>query len=112
MSGTNIETMRKHLMDTLADLRNPEKPMEVDRARAIAQVASALIDSARVEVEFLKTIGDELAQGTGFIPMFPKASGGSWNPNPGQGSGAEPAPPGDGKPLPKGVLGVTQHRLR
>lgn len=111
MSGTNIEAMRKHLMDTLADLRNPEKPMEVDRARAIAQVASALIDSARVEVEFLKTIGDESATGTGFIPKsLPGGNGGSWSPKPG--SAPDPALPGDGKPLPKGVLGVTQHRLR
>ena len=41
-------------MDTLADLRNRETPMEPDRARAVAQVASVLIDSAKVENDYLK----------------------------------------------------------
>ena len=66
--STNIEQLRSHLMDTLADLRNPEKPMEVDRARAIAQVAAVLVDSARVEVDFIKATDSE---GSGFIPAQP-----------------------------------------
>lgn len=56
----NIDEVRTELLGTLKDLRNREKPMEPDRARAIAQVASVLVDSARVEVEYLKAInGDE-----------------------------------------------------
>lgn len=50
----HIQQVRKHLMDTLADLRNREAPMEVDRARAIAQVASVLVDTAKVEIDYLK----------------------------------------------------------
>jgi hypothetical protein len=54
----HIDQVREHLMQTLADLRNREQPMEVDRARAVAQVASVLVDTARVEVDYLKHIGE------------------------------------------------------
>lgn len=54
----HIDQVREHLMQTLADLRNREQPMEVDRARAVAQVASVLVDTARVEVDYLKQIGE------------------------------------------------------
>jgi hypothetical protein len=49
--------LRGALLSTLADLRNRETPMEPDRARAIAQVAGVLVDSAKVEIEYLKAIG-------------------------------------------------------
>ena len=54
MSTPHITQLRQHLMDTLADLRNRETPIEPDRARAVAQVASVLIDSAKVENDYLK----------------------------------------------------------
>jgi hypothetical protein len=41
-------------MDTLADLRNKTNPMEIKRALAIKEVAGALIDTARVENDYLK----------------------------------------------------------
>jgi hypothetical protein len=106
--STNVEAMRKHLMDTLADLRNRETPMEVDRARAIAQVASALIDSARVEVEFLKVTGVDANPQTGFFA--PRLPGGSWDPQ--QTGVTPPTTPTTVKQLPKGVLGVTKHVAR
>lgn len=49
-----MDDLRAHLLGTLADLRNRENPMEPDRARAVAQVAAVLVDSARVEVDFLR----------------------------------------------------------
>lgn len=57
----HINQLRQHLLDTLADLRNTEKPMEPDRARAVAQVAGVLVDSARVEVDYLRVTGQEKA---------------------------------------------------
>lgn len=54
MSTPHITLVRQQLLDTLADLRNREQPMDVDRARAVAQVASVLVDTAKVEVEYLK----------------------------------------------------------
>lgn len=62
MSTPHINQLRQHLLDTLADLRNREQPMEPDRARAVAQVAGVLVDSARVEVDYLKATGQDRAQ--------------------------------------------------
>ena len=59
MSTPHINTLRQHLMDTLADLRNRNSPMEPDRARAVAQVASVLVDTAKVEVDYLKATGQD-----------------------------------------------------
>ncbi len=61
MSNTNphINQLREQLLATLADLRNTTQPMEPDRARAVAQVAGVLVDSARVEVEYLKATGQD-----------------------------------------------------
>lgn len=61
MSTPHINTLREHLLATLADLRNRENPMEPDRARALAQVAAVLVDSAKVEVDYLKTTGQDRA---------------------------------------------------
>jgi hypothetical protein len=52
--NTNINELREHLMGTLASLRDRDNPMEPDRARAVAQVASVLVDTARVEVDYIK----------------------------------------------------------
>lgn len=46
--------MREHLLNTLADLRRVENPMPIDRAKAVAEVAAVLVNSAKVEVEYLK----------------------------------------------------------
>lgn len=54
---STITDMREHLMQTLAGLRDRENPMDVDRARAVAQVASVLVDSAKVEVDYIKATG-------------------------------------------------------
>ena len=55
----HIQQLRAHLMDTLADLRNRDKPMEPDRARAVAQVASVLVDTAKVEIDYLKATNQD-----------------------------------------------------
>jgi hypothetical protein len=55
----HIEQVRQALLDTLADLRNREQPMDIDRAKAVATVASVLVDTARVENEYLKITGND-----------------------------------------------------
>lgn len=59
MSTPHINTLRAELLATLADLRNRHNPMEPDRAKAIAQVASVLVDTAKVEVEYIKITGQD-----------------------------------------------------
>ena len=64
----NMAELRRHLMETLAGLRDRESPMEVDRARAVAQVASVLVDTAKVEVDYLRATGQSRA---GFLEEPP-----------------------------------------
>lgn len=58
----NINELRAELLGTLKDLRNREQPMEPDRARAIAQVASVMVDTARVEVDFLRVTNKDRSE--------------------------------------------------
>lgn len=60
----NIDALRNHLFNTLDALTDRDKPMEIERAKAIADVAQVIINSAKVEVEHLKVAG---GKGTGFI---------------------------------------------
>ena len=80
----DINELREHLFATLRGLRDQDNPLELDRARAISQVAGTLIDSARVEVEFIRATGKE--SHTGFVPDETPA-------------------------LPDGVVSVRRHRI-
>lgn len=60
-----IESLREHLFETLAALKNKDDPMDIDRAKAVSDVAGRLIDSAKVEVDFVKATGAEY--GSGFL---------------------------------------------
>jgi hypothetical protein len=85
----DISELRDHLFATLRGLRDKDAPIDLDRARAISQVAGTIIDSARVEVEFAKVTGRETT--SGFLP-------GATDP--------------DGAPLPPGITGIRRHRLQ
>lgn len=80
----HINDLRGHLMGTLASLRDRTNPMEPDRARAIAQVASVLVDTAKVEVDYLRATNQDRA---GFLDTRVRAE------------------------LPNGIKGVTVHRI-
>lgn len=64
--------MRKMLMETLADLRRQENPIPIDRARAIADVATVIVNSARVEVEYLRVTQQQRGQ---FFEALPGPGG-------------------------------------
>lgn len=51
-----IEDLRNHLFETLEALKDEEHPMDVERARAIADVGRVIVDSAKVEVQFLERV--------------------------------------------------------
>ena len=63
-----IEDLRNHLFETIEMLKDDEKPMALDRAKTIAEVAQTLINVAKVEVQFLEATGGR--KGTGFIPQL------------------------------------------
>lgn len=76
-----IEDLRDHLFETIESLKSDKNPMEIDRAKAIADVAKVMIESAKVEVEHLKVLeglgmrvqaNPDGSIGTGFIATAPR----------------------------------------
>jgi hypothetical protein len=84
--SNNITELRTHLFATLQALRDKDNPMDIARARAISEVAKTVIDSAKVEVEYLKVAG-------GGESTFIDSGVGANN-------------------LPPGITGRTVHRLK
>lgn len=70
MVKNRIEDLRDHLFETIEALKDTENPMALDRAKAISDVAQTIINSAKVEVAFIKETGGMF--GTGFIPGEPR----------------------------------------
>lgn len=66
----DIAELRGHLFATLKALQDPANPMDIERAKAIADVAGRVIDTAKVEVQYMNVAG---GKGTGFIPEAPRA---------------------------------------
>jgi len=50
--------LRDHLFATLEALQDKDAPMDIERAKAIAGVAQVLINSAKIEVDLVNTIGE------------------------------------------------------
>ena len=69
----NIEDLRTHLFETLEALKDKTNPMELDRAKTVANVAQVIVDSARVEVEMARVTGERV--GSGFLPQPPALPG-------------------------------------
>lgn len=70
----NIEDLRDHLFAALDGLSDPKKPMEIERAKAIADVARVIVDSAKAEIQLLHVTGAKHAA-TQFMPLAPDTNG-------------------------------------
>ena len=57
MARNKIDDLRDHLFATIESLKDEDNPMDIDRAKAIAEVAGKIIDSAKVEVDYLRVTG-------------------------------------------------------
>jgi hypothetical protein len=99
-TGT-ITELRTELFSALRGLSDKSKPMDIERAKAIADVAQTIINSAKVEVDFVRIAG---GKDSGFIPSAPIAPG----------APALPAIDEGGSTLIEQRQGVrvTQHKLR
>ena len=78
MSSPHITQVRQSLLDTLADLRNRDNPMDVERARAVAQVAGVLVDTAKVEIDYIKATGadrSDFLEAAPTVPQIPHSTG-------------------------------------
>lgn len=63
--SNKIDDLIDHLFETLKMVKSGE--MDIDRARAMSEVSARIIDTAKVENEFLR-ITDSV-EGTGFIEI-------------------------------------------
>ena len=54
----SMDDLRDHLFETIEALKDDEKPMDIDRAKAICGVSQQLVNTAKVEVQFLGTTGN------------------------------------------------------
>lgn len=78
----NINTLREHLFDTLKGLKDGS--IDIEKAKAISGVAQTMINTAKVEVDYIKAT--KSIEGSGFLNID--------------------------KPLPPGIIGITQHRIK
>jgi uncharacterized protein (UPF0261 family) len=60
---SDINTLRQHLFAALEGLKDGS--LDLDRAKAIAEMGQTLINSAKVEVDYCRATG--AGSGTGFI---------------------------------------------
>jgi hypothetical protein len=65
----NISDVRAALFKVLEGLTDAEKPMDLDRARAVNETAQTIINSAKVEVDYLRVTGQSNA---GFLEEPPQ----------------------------------------
>ena len=72
MIKNDINDVRSILFNTLHALGDKNNPIDLDRARTIGDIAKVLVDTARVEVDFVKHTG---SNGSGFIPEAETATG-------------------------------------
>jgi hypothetical protein len=68
MAKNTIKDLRDHLFETLEALKDPDKPMELDRAKMISEVAQTIINSAKVEVDLVKAVSGTAPEG-GFFNL-------------------------------------------
>jgi hypothetical protein len=76
--GNKMSDLREHLFETLQALKDKEKPMDLERAKAVAEIGQTIINSAKVEVDYLKVTGQGQHTRSEFFPvdrMLPPANG-------------------------------------
>ena len=55
MAKNKLGDLRNHLFETLEMLKDGD--MDLDRAKTIAEVAGVIVDTAKVEVAFIREVG-------------------------------------------------------
>lgn len=65
MPKNKIEDLRNHLFETIEMLK--DKEIDVDTAKAISDTAQVIINSAKIEIEFMKQTDD--TKHSGFIRL-------------------------------------------
>lgn len=104
MSQQNITDLRRIMFETLEALKDKDKPLDIERALAIKEVGQVIVNSAKVEIDFLKVTG---GNGSGFIadntPGRPALTGTDYTERTGHGTKTVSQLPGGGT--------VTRHKM-
>lgn len=56
-----MQDLRNHLFETLEALKDEEKPMDIARAKTVGEIAGRIIDTAKVEIDFMETTGADVS---------------------------------------------------
>lgn len=78
--ANNINDLRGHLFDALKGLK--DGTVDIEKAKAMSELAQVIVNSAKVEVDYAKATG---SKGSGFLEEHPQ--------------------------LPLGITGIRQHKL-
>jgi hypothetical protein len=62
-----LSDLRNHLFETIEALKDEEKPMDIERAKAISKVAQTVLESAKVELKAIELTG--AASASEFLEM-------------------------------------------
>lgn len=70
-NNNKIQDLRDHLFETIELLKNKDGNMPVEKAKAIAEVAQVIINTAKLEVDFIRATDklDGYYPSTGFIEI-------------------------------------------
>jgi len=60
MPRNKIGDLRNHLFETIEALKDAEQPMDIARAKAIADVAQVVINSGKLELQAMEMCGQQL----------------------------------------------------
>ena len=69
-----MSDLRNHLFATLEALSDKDQPMDIERAKAISEVAQVVINSAKTEIELIKAVGN-LGETSDFFERKPVTEG-------------------------------------
>lgn len=74
MAKNKMQDLRNHLFETIELLLDDESKLSVDKAKAIADVAQVIVNTAKVEIEFIRTIDktDGIYKSNGFLEIEQK----------------------------------------
>jgi hypothetical protein len=64
MARNKIEDLRNHLFEVIEMLKDGD--IDIEKAQTISDVAQVIVNSAKVEVDFMKVVH---GNGSGFIPL-------------------------------------------
>lgn len=105
--SNKVDNLRAILFETIDAVRKGDMPL--DRAKTVAELTQVVVNSARVEVDFIRATNGK-GIGSGFLgeqpngtPELPEPAAKQTEP------GAPAAPASD---LPSGITGIHRHLIR